>query len=402
MSTQWYFYLQNDPRGQVDGWYAYDANLSATVETLYGQSQVFGGNATPMLPTTASSGFKYSLDFIRMVQRNTTSGKERPIARTTTGLPPTTVPGAGAAPVVPAAPAPSAPSAASLFGFGSRRSSASRNSDSRASSRYSCTLNYKAPESLREIQVDESKVFQNVTAPPTGKPKAKNDYGEEKKGSFHDADDDCAICMESLWDNTSVNRVVSIKACQHCFHYNCIHEALSKGCGGKCPMCFTPIDNHQDGTVLTAKGKCPSASMSVNNRPDQSCAGYDGYDLLEISYRIPDGTQKKYHPAPNLSFKGASRIAYLPNNSEGQDLLVRMQYGFMHGLAFQVGTSLTTGQANCVTWASIHHKTSPSGGTYGFPDASYFQRSNAEMDDLGIPDPAGCRSWLLSKCPGYI
>ncbi|KAL3906164.1 MAG: hypothetical protein SGILL_009381, partial [Bacillariaceae sp.] len=232
--------------------------------------------------------------------------------------------------------------------------------------------------------------------------KAKTDYGEEKKGSFHDADDDCAICMDSLWDNTSGNRVVSIKACQHCFHYNCIHEALSKGCGGKCPMCFTPIDSHQDGSVLTAKGKCPSGTMTVRNSPDESCMGYEGYDLLEISYNIGSGTQKTYHPAPNLPFKGAHRVAYLPNNSEGQDLLVRMQYGFMHGLSFQVGTSLTSGQANCVTWASIHHKTSPAGGTYGFPDATYFNRSNAEMNDLGIPNPAGCRSWLLSKCPGYI
>jgi deltex-like protein len=403
MSVQWYFYLQHDPRGQPDGWYPYDPALTDIVEQLWVQSN--GSSSNAMLPSTASSGFQYSVDFTRMVQRNLTSGKERPIGRTTTGLPPPLVPGAAAAmaPVVPAAaaPVPSAPQAYFSFGFGSRRNQASNTAPS-ISTRYSCTLHYHAPESLHEVQVDDSRVFQNVTAPPSGN--QTNKFGEEKKsGSFHDADDDCAICMESLWtNNQSGSRVVSIKTCQHCFHYDCIHEALSMGCGGKCPMCFTPIDTHQDGTRLTSKGKCPSATMTITSRPGESCAGYENHDLLLLSYHIPSGMQKKYHPAPNLPFTGAERAAYLPNNAEGQDLLVRMQYAFMHGLCFMVGTSLTTGQANVVTWASIHHKTSPCGGTYGFPDASYFSRSNDEMDDLGIPDPASCRAWLLSKCPGYI
>ena len=88
-------------------------------------------------------------------------------------------------------------------------------------------------------------------------------------------------------------------------------------------------------------------------------------------------------------------MAYLPNNQQGQDLLARMQYSFAHGLNFMVSTSLTTGQANVVTWASIHHKTSCHGGVYGFPDATYFRRSNDELDSLGVPaDAAECRRWM--------
>ncbi|KAL3936879.1 MAG: hypothetical protein SGARI_002371 [Bacillariaceae sp.] len=350
--------------------------MSATVEALYQQSQSFAGVATPTLAMTASSGFQYALDFVRMVQRNTTSGKERPIA-------------------------------SSMFSFGrlggSSRSTAS--SASRTSTRYSCTLKYTAPVSLHEVKVDEAKVFQNVSDPPAGKPKAQSGGEEKKNGDYHDADDDCAICMDALWDQSGgfgAHRVVSIKACQHCFHYNCIHEALSKGCGGKCPICSTPIDGEAAAEGLTSKGKCPSGTLTVQNDPSTSCAGYENCDALILSYSIRSGTQMKYHPAPNLRFSGASRVGYLPNNAEGQDLLVRMQYAFMHGLSFMVGTSLTTGQTNVVTWASIHHKTSPSGGTYGYPDPGYFTRSNSELDALGVPDPAGCRSWLLRKCPGYV
>jgi deltex-like protein len=66
-------------------------------------------------------------------------------------------------------------------------------------------------------------------------------------------------------------------------------------------------------------------------------------------------------------------------------LLKRLQYAFSHGLTFTVGTSLTSGLSNSVVWASIHHKTSPSGGAYGFPDVNYFANCNLELDSLGVP-----------------
>ena len=87
---------------------------------------------------------------------------------------------------------------------------------------------------------------------------------------------------------------------------------------------------------------------------------------------------------PGVLFTGATRIAYLPDNTEGRELLKRLEYAFLHGLTFTVGTSLSTGAANAVTWASIHHKTSIS-GTHGFPDPSYFYNCNAELDGLGVP-----------------
>jgi deltex-like protein len=49
-----------------------------------------------------------------------------------------------------------------------------------------------------------------------------------------------------------------------------------------------------------------------------------------------------------------------------------------------VGTSITTGQTNCVCWAGIHHKTSPHGGNFGWPDPTYFERVRAELSMRGV------------------
>jgi deltex len=65
---------------------------------------------------------------------------------------------------------------------------------------------------------------------------------------------------------------------------------------------------------------------------------------------------------------------------------------FRRKLTFIVGTSVTTGQKDCVVWAGIHHKTSPTGGfaSFGYPDATYFDRVREEMAARGVtPDQIG-------------
>ena len=56
-----------------------------------------------------------------------------------------------------------------------------------------------------------------------------------------------------------------------------------------------------------------------------------------------------------------------------------MVTAFQRRLSFTVGTSLTTGATNTVVWAGIHHKTSPGGGTFGYPDATYLGRVTEEF-----------------------
>ena len=55
-------------------------------------------------------------------------------------------------------------------------------------------------------------------------------------------------------------------------------------------------------------------------------------------------------------------------------------------VTFTVGTSLTTGMDNVITWNDIHHKTLMNGGppNYRFPDPAYLARVTADMNVLGI------------------
>lgn len=367
--AQWYYFLHNDPQGQLsDGWYSYDANLTQTVEQLYQQNQAAVASRANrhLVPFTASSGYQYELDFQKMTQRNTQSGRERPIERTTDGLPPSSTAQAG----------PTAPKRARR----SRKSSRSSGS----------TITYTAPEKLHEVRVDESKVFVDVD-PPKGKPKARK-KDEKKQNSTEDEEDDCALCLDILW-NKSGCRVVALTGCKHKYHYTCIQECLVKA-GAKCPLCSKAIPQEQGSQ--TPKGKCCSGTMTVSTDDHTHCESYEDVGTITISYQLHGGVQKEYHQNPGHAFSGASRTAYLPDNQEGKDLLERLKYSFLHGLNFMVGTSLTTAQPNVVTWASIHHKTSSYGGfsAFGFPDTTYFERCNDEMDSLSVPNVAQCRKWL--------
>ena len=137
-------------------------------------------------------------------------------------------------------------------------------------------------------------------------------------------------------------------------------------------------------------GKSPSGRMQISLESNKSCAGHDNVGAIQIEYILPNGNQKKYHDTDGKAFKGIRRSAYLPDNDDGRRLLRRLKYAFLHGLTFRIGTSLTTNQSGVITWASIHHKTSPVGGSHGWPDAGYFLRCNKELDDLGVSKALDC------------
>lgn len=126
--------------------------------------------------------------------------------------------------------------------------------------------------------------------------------------------------------------------------------------------------------------------MAVSYISD-SCCGFEEVGSIQIKYNIPSATQLTYHDNPGQHFSGKSCTAYLPNNETGKDLLKRLEYAFMHGLTFTVGTSVTSGKANQCTWASIHHKTSKFGGvqSHGYPDPDFFLNCNEELDSLFVP-----------------
>lgn len=212
-------------------------------------------------------------------------------------------------------------------------------------------IKYEAPGSLREGDVLSSLL---------------------EIASHSASDTECTVCLERL-DEVQAT-VVRLVDCRHKFHGSCIETALSHS--KRCPTCRKPVGKPQ--------GSMPSGTMAIEWRYDLTCSGFTPGTIM-IRYRIQAGFQKQYHQNPGLLHSGADRIAYLPDNKEGNRLLKRLKYAFSSGLTFTVGTSLTSGTPNSVTWASIHHKTSLASGVHGFPDEGYFLNANEELDALHVP-----------------
>ena len=185
---------------------------------------------------------------------------------------------------------------------------------------------------------------------------------------------ECSICLDSL----STAKAVKIK-CGHVFHKRCINSALSQTGKNSCPVCRKLMGEPQ--------GSMPSGTMTITSST-VTCQGYQGYGSIVVNYAMASGVQQSYMANPGQRFTGTNRTAYIPNNLEGRRLAKRLKYAFQRGLTFVVGTSMTTGQQNVVTWSSVHHKTNPSGGAraHGFPDPGYFANVNEELNNLGVPN----------------
>ena len=199
------------------------------------------------------------------------------------------------------------------------------------------------------------------------------------KASGEANDDMCPICIDTFAEKGGV--VAKMKKCGHAFCKECIQEALWRN--NRCPTCRTILGQ--------VRGQMPSGTMTVS-KSSMKCEGYESCQgSFIITYEIQAAVQRIYMQNPGVNHSGKYETAYLPNNKEGEELLERLKYAFSRGLTFVVGTSMTTGATNVVTWATIHHKTSPTQGPHGFPDPSFFANCNNELDNAGVPDFEECK-----------
>ena len=117
------------------------------------------------------------------------------------------------------------------------------------------------------------------------------------------------------------------------------------------------------------RSQMPSATMMIQRCDKTRCGGHDHSGSIVIEYRISGY---------------ASATTYLPETEEGRALLKRLKYAFCHGLTFKVGTP--NGQPLPPLYFAITHKTSPTGGGYGFPDPTFFlTRCNQQLDQAHVP-----------------
>lgn len=151
-------------------------------------------------------------------------------------------------------------------------------------------------------------------------------------------------------DKDTEDDVVSLSRCfGHHFHVGCLSNYIKSYERNyiKCPICTLIYGDYV--------GEMPDGIMIVDVIPSK-CSGYD-VPTIQISYNFPSGVKRD-----GTKYTGTSRMAYLPKTKEGAEACELLKIAFMRRHSFIVGTSITTGQTNCVVWG-IHHKSSLSGGS---------------------------------------
>mmetsp|Transcript_9907 Transcript_9907/g.16233 ORF Transcript_9907/g.16233 Transcript_9907/m.16233 type:complete len:333 (-) Transcript_9907:1077-2075(-) len=175
----------------------------------------------------------------------------------------------------------------------------------------------------------------------------------------------------------SVFDCVKLSKCHgHYFHKTCIERWFEQK--PKCPSCSA--------YYAEEKGNQPRGGTMTFREDETPLPGYPDCGSIVVWYMIPGGIQTSEHPNPGLRYFGTTRMAFLPANEEGKQVLALLERAFKNRVSFTIGTSLTTGVSNVVIWNGIHHKTSRTGGIahYGYPDPTYLNRVTLELASKGI------------------
>ncbi|NWI67695.1 DTX3 ligase, partial [Todus mexicanus] len=157
----------------------------------------------------------------------------------------------------------------------------------------------------------------------------------------------CPICLGEI------QKMKTLEKCRHSFCEDCITRALQVKTA--CPMCgrfYGQLVGNQP----------PNGRMLVTRDAGLLLPGYEKFGTIIIQYVFPPGVQGVEHPNPGVRYPGTTRVAYLPDCPEGNKVLGLFRKAFDQRLTFTVGTSMTTGRANVITWNDIHHKTNCTGG----------------------------------------
>ncbi|NWY48376.1 DTX3L ligase, partial [Sylvia atricapilla] len=169
--------------------------------------------------------------------------------------------------------------------------------------------------------------------------------GQTQAKTEENEEDECPICRDRIKNKETLEK------CKHAFCKTCIDRAMTYK--QVCPVCNTVCG------VLT--GNQPEGTMSATTIRF-SLPGYPNCDTIQIDYVMNGGIQTSSHPNPGQYYGPAHRVAYLPDNEEGREVLQLLRKAFNQKLIFTVGQSHTTGQQSVITWNDIHHKTAKMGG----------------------------------------
>jgi deltex-like protein len=215
-----------------------------------------------------------------------------------------------------------------------------------------------SPSPVLEIPTYASEILANQMIPHIFEPSPPTDA--------------CAICCEELPSALAC----TLTTCNHTFHISCLEEMVRHANQGgiNCPLCGARYGRAR----LGSQPSSGQMTVSVNSQPH--IPGFEGTGFFTIVYSFPSGIC----PRTNQFYSATHRVAYLPSNDAGREILALLRVAFHRRLIFRLGESSTTSVFG-ICWA-IHHKTSMHGGSaaYGYPDPTYLERVRAELAEVGV------------------
>lgn len=191
----------------------------------------------------------------------------------------------------------------------------------------------------------------------------------------------CPICCEAvLVDCKNADELpVHPTLCEdHIFHLQCLKVWLKSN--ASCPLCrkqlivFTGFQPVNEGT-----------RMIVLTEP-HSLPGHDDCNTIRIIFHFESGIQAFGSPLPGEPFQGGDFQTFLPNNSEGQEVLRLLQVAWTRRLLFRVGYNAESGRMDRVILNGLELKYSVTGGIMhgGYPDVSYMSRLKSDLRELRV------------------
>ncbi|KAK8743605.1 hypothetical protein OTU49_001157 [Cherax quadricarinatus] len=195
------------------------------------------------------------------------------------------------------------------------------------------------------------------------------------------SDEDEAVGVASRMAGFGSDGVVRLVLCDHLFHLACVRQMVKNSPQYlECPNCKTLHGEKH--------GNQPNGHMNVTT-VSHSLPGYPNCGTIQITYNISSGIQGPDHPRPGRPYHaiGFPRMAYLPNNQKGKTVLKMLKEAWRRRLVFTIGTSVTTGIQDAVTWNEIHHKTEWTNfNGHGYPDPSYLDNTLKELARHGVTE----------------
>ena len=140
--------------------------------------------------------------------------------------------------------------------------------------------------------------------------------------------------------------------CQHKYCRNCLSQLLRTK--PNCVVCKK--------LLRQVNGSQPDGGRMSYKIHSGGVAGYDQYATIAITYHFRNGFLSHTHPHVGHHFTGKTFTAYLPDSSEGREVLTLLQKAFDSKLLFTIGLSTTNTKEYTVIWNDIEHKTSKYGG----------------------------------------